>query len=158
MPRMTEDEYEAHFESRRVLNKRLRDTLESELQSYVIAEALKMGYRAHHEYDSRRSSPGYFDWTLGHLGKNRLIYVEFKAQNAYLSSEQKDWAVILVGAAVCNDLSPVEVYVWRPSDRDEALDILAGQPLDKLTMKERIIHEVNGPTRGKSTPGQRYHR
>ena len=148
MPRLTEAQYKDFLESDAAMRKRLRNTLEKTFQNEMTQIARRMGYRTHHNPDSRRISPGFLDWVAGSVGQNRLIFVEFKRETQYLSEDQKAWALILLGVAMPPE-SRVEVYVWRPSDQAEATEILAGKLLDKETMRARMLDEIQGPTRGK---------
>ena len=48
----------------------------------------------------------------------RVLFIELKAMAGRLSREQQEWRSDL-------EASGAEVYVWRPSDWDSVLDIIA---------------------------------
>lgn len=65
---------------------------------------------------------GFVDCVLVHperriLDKPRLLFVELKSETGNLSKEQEDWVIWLRSAGQ-------KVYVWRPSDFDEAKRVL----------------------------------
>jgi hypothetical protein len=51
------------------------------------------------------------------LVRDRVIFVELKTDKGRVRPEQKDWIDLLQSAGQ-------EVYVWRPSDWDEAVSVL----------------------------------
>jgi hypothetical protein len=84
----------------------------------VAATAITLGWKVHHNYDSRKSNrrnsntPGCPDLIMcrqlpGY--RPRLIFAELKTDVGKEKPEQKGWAVILRACGV-------EVYLWRPSD------------------------------------------
>lgn len=65
---------------------------------------------------------GWPDLVLVHSGKKRLIFAELKSEKGKLSKEQQEWLEDIAKIG----LTPwVMTYVWRPSDIDEILEILA---------------------------------
>jgi hypothetical protein len=83
-------------------------TPEADLQRDVLVYAGLLGFRANHNYDSRRSGPdaGFPDLVLA--GHGRLIFAELKRERGRASMEQLRWKAELEAAGV-------EVYLWRPS-------------------------------------------
>ena len=94
---------------------------ESEFQTELVKVAKRIGYRAYHTHDSRRSDPGWPDLVLAHRRTQRVLFVEFKTDSGQLSDDQAFWCGILAAAGL-------EVYIWRFRDWDKALAILAERP------------------------------
>ena len=124
---------------------------EEEFQQQVIDLATLRGWRHYHTRDSRRSAEGFPDLILARVerkltdlqaselkkqflaasqdrrhipvlaggGAGRVIFAEMKAQKGRPSVEQRAWLALLA------DTGKVEVYVWRPSDFDQIVEILA---------------------------------
>lgn len=105
---MTPGEYKAHL---------YRTMSEKVFQQQVVSHALSRGYRVYHTYDSRRSDPGYPDLTM--VRRGRLIFAELKSHKGRPTVAQKEWMSAL------RDVPGIEVYLWRPSDMDDIIDILA---------------------------------
>lgn len=82
---------------------------ERQLQELIIALAKRMGWISFHDYDSRRSTPGFLDLVLVHPRQRRVMWRELKSEKGVTSAEQKVWisALSLVGE---------DVDVWRPRD------------------------------------------
>ena len=101
----------------------------------VAITARVLGWKVHHNYDSRKSnrrnanSPGCPDLILcrDHTtrgGRARLIFAELKREGEKPRDDQREWAAILEACGV-------EVYLWRPSDWptiDKVLGEDAGWP------------------------------
>jgi VRR-NUC domain len=110
-----------------------RGTEEADFQRSVIEAADLFGWLSFHPYDSRRSRPGFPDLVLTKdLGLShrsdtaprsdgRLIFAELKSMKGRVSKAQAQWLRAL-GDVPGN----IEVYVWRPSDMDEIIDLLRG--------------------------------
>ena len=92
--------------------------LESEkgFQRAVVELAALCGWRAFHDYDSRRNTAGFPDLVL--VRPPRLIFAELKSERGRVRREQRDW---LEELAQCG----VEVALWRPSDWDCIVKILS---------------------------------
>ncbi len=104
---------------------------ERDFQQWFVECFTLLGYTlSFHDYDPRKNNRGFLDWVImrpaTHNRSARLIVVELKKQNGVLSREQKLW---IAGWRA----NGVEVYVWRPSDRDAIVEILQAnkQPRDK---------------------------
>lgn len=82
---------------------------ERQLQELIIGLAKRMGWLSFHDYDSRRSTPGFPDLVLVHPRQRRILWRELKSETGTTTPEQKAWisALSLVGA---------DVDVWRPRD------------------------------------------
>lgn len=95
---------------------------EAAFQTAIIQLATLAGWLCHHEYDSRRSTPGYPDLTLTRNG--RLLICELKTERGRVRPEQRAW---LAALAQCPG---VEVALLRPHDWPtiEAA-LLHGKPL-----------------------------
>lgn len=92
---------------------------EKEFQTDVLRLAGMFGWRTFHDFDSRRSTPGFPD--LVAVKPPRLIFAELKSDTGKLRPDQVLWLDDLTKVESALDRaiggsSPVEVYVWRPSD------------------------------------------
>lgn len=90
---------------------------ERELESAVKALLDGLGLFGFHVYDSRRSQPGWPDWTI--IG-SRVLFRELKSQYGRLTSEQRTVGYLLQAAGESWD-------VWRPTD------LLSGRIAEELT-------------------------
>ena len=93
----------------RLTPRQVQDRLvtEKQLQDCVIGLARTLGYLAHHEYDSRRSEPGYPDVTI--VGYGLFMMPELKTQLGRVRLAQRKWIAALHEAGI-------DAPVWRPSD------------------------------------------
>jgi hypothetical protein len=89
---------------------------EAAFQAAVLEFAIHRGWRAQHNYDSRRSGPhaGFPDLMLvrvepGSL-RTRCVVAELKRQRGRVDREQVVWLGLL------QRVEGLEVYVWRPAD------------------------------------------
>lgn len=73
------------------------------------------GLKWHHETDSRKSKKGWPDLVIA--GPKQVIFVELKKENGKVTKEQQEWLDALEKAGA-------RVFVWRPSDFNEARRIL----------------------------------
>ena len=123
---------------------------EEQFQQQVIDLATLRGWRCYHTRDSRRSAEGFPDLVLARVERKltnlqaaelrahfqaalqidrvvpmlspplgRIIFAEMKAQKGRPSVEQQAWLALLL------DTRKVEVYLWRPSDFDQIVEILS---------------------------------
>ena len=88
---------------------------EADFQWWLRKRALEFGWLYHHNYDSRRSDPGFPDTVM--VRGDRIIFAELKTPKGKLSGPQTTWLEAL------GDVD-VESYVWRYDNVDEILDIL----------------------------------
>jgi hypothetical protein len=77
---------------------------EAELSEQVRAACQRLGLLHFHPYDSRRSQPGFPDWTI--LGGS-LLFAELKSATGTLASEQQAWRYRLQAAGQ-------RWVLWRP--------------------------------------------
>lgn len=95
------------------------DILEAAFQKKVVDLAVALGWPRefiYHTHDSRRSGKGFPDLVMAR--PPREVHIELKREkNSYPTAEQKAWREIL---EQCNQ----EVYLWRPSDWPEILEVL----------------------------------
>lgn len=82
-----------------------------------IRELCKLlGWRRYHTHRAQFSPAGFPDDVL--VRRERLIFAELKAENGKVSREQQAWLDDLA------HVPGVEVYVWRPSDWDQIVEVL----------------------------------
>jgi hypothetical protein len=93
-----------------------RSTEERDFQKGVLDLAALYSWIAYHTHDSRRSQAGFPDLVL--VRDDRLIFAELKSEKGRATKEQEEWL-----GALCN-VSGVSVYLWRPSDMDEIIELL----------------------------------
>jgi len=98
-------------------------TSEADFQAQLITSAKKLGWRAYHTHDSRKSEEGFPDVVLVSRRQRRVIFAELKNDTERERPEQKLWADDL---AACPG---VELYLWRFMDWDAVLELLAGRSL-----------------------------
>lgn len=89
---------------------------ETSWQSWVIDMATVNGWWHHHDYDSRRSTPGWPDLTL--IRPPQLLFVELKKEGGQVSTDQR-YVIELLRA--CGS----DVRVWYPHQRDDVMACLA---------------------------------
>ena len=94
---------------------------ESEWLDRVRTLARQRGWITYHTYDSRRSESGFPDLVMARWGQ--LVFAELKRQSGKLTGAQREWEASL--RLVCGPGTPVRYYVWRPSDWDEVVRVLA---------------------------------
>ena len=87
---------------------------EKQLQASVVKLARLLGWKAFHQYDSRRSEPGWPDLVL--LRRHRMIFAELKTAKGRVSPAQRDTIADLRTVARSIQTGNVEVHVWRPAD------------------------------------------
>lgn len=97
---------------------------EAELQAGLIEAAKLHGWECFHDYDSRRSAPGFPDLVLAKSG--RVLFLELKAQRGRVSADQRRWLAALDGTP------GIVAAVVRPEPKedgemsyDDALEELA---------------------------------
>lgn len=83
---------------------------------WVVALAVGAGWESYHTHDSRRSDEGYPDLTL--VRPPRVAFVETKREGEDPTPDQDRW---LGKLARCPG---VEVYLWRPSQWEEVIEVL----------------------------------
>jgi hypothetical protein len=92
------------------------DITEHQWSEVVHDMAKVFGWEWYHPYLSIRSTPGWPDVAL--VRPPRFVLVELKREKGWLSTNQEHWLGIL------RQCPGIEVYLWRPSDWDEAQEVL----------------------------------
>lgn len=85
---------------------------EADFQATIIEIAHHFRWEPHHQFDSRRSQPGWPDLVL--LKPPQAIFAELKTETGKVSAAQ---ARAIEQLADCG----FEVAVWRPSQLDEII-------------------------------------
>lgn len=97
----------------------LRQMSESEFMASVVDAAEKLSWRCFHDYDSRRSNPGWPDLVCVRDGK--LLALELKAKRGRVRPGQIEWIAELA------DVPGVTAMIARPDDWDRVLALLQGE-------------------------------
>lgn len=97
---------------------------EAQLLTRVREVARRLGWwRCYHTYSSKRSEPGFPDLVLARTPTDemsgRLIFAELKREGESPTIPQQQWLETLKHA-----VEGIEVYLWRPSDLDNIVEIL----------------------------------
>lgn len=92
-----------------------REISERAFQAVVVEYAQRLGYLVFHDYDSRRSTPGFPDLVM--VKEGRLVVAELKRETGRTKPEQAEWLRLLRSAGV-------EAYIWRPSTWPEIESVL----------------------------------
>jgi hypothetical protein len=89
---------------------------ERDLTNYVRDLARACGWRRYHTWLSKHSPAGFPDEVL--VRPPRLVIAELKSASGRLKTEQEGWLEAL------RQVPGVEVFVWKPDDMDEILEVL----------------------------------
>jgi hypothetical protein len=89
---------------------------EKEFQEQVVELARLSGWRVYHTWLAVRSASGFPDLVLARPG--RLVFAELKSNRGKLTLAQEEWLQAL------RETGAAEVYLWRPDDWDEIVQIL----------------------------------
>jgi hypothetical protein len=93
---------------------------EAEFKNWVIAIAQMYGWLIHHDLPAQYASGRWATTTQGFAGfpdlvlahkSGQVLFAELKTEKGKLSTRQQIWLDVL-------DISNVENYVWRPSDKE----------------------------------------
>ena len=87
---------------------------EKTLMANVVKMARLFGWRVFHQFDSRRSEPGWPD--LAMVRRDRMLFAELKTATGRLTPAQRDTIKELRTIARAIQTGNVEVHVWRPAD------------------------------------------
>ncbi len=90
-------------------------TKEKEWQKRVEDVLRQYGWLVFHTLRSKGSTPGYPD--ICAVKGERLLYAELKTEKGRLSEAQNEWMDALARVPCA------EVYIWRPSQFDEVLEV-----------------------------------
>jgi hypothetical protein len=82
----------------------------------VLELADVFGWEHYHAWVSVRSAPGFPDCVL--VRPPRALFVELKSEKGKTTPAQDQWLELLAGCP------GVEVFVWKPSDFDRAVEVL----------------------------------
>lgn len=111
----------------------LTDLTEKDWQRQVVELAVMCGWRkAYHTFDSRRSHPGFPDLVLV---RDRVLFIELKAEKGKLSDVQRDWLRALLEANA-------EAYVARPRDLDEIGAVLGPSTAWSVQASARLDRQL----------------
>lgn len=83
---------------------------EKEFQQSVVDYAQLNGWLVFHDYDSRRSQPGFPDLVM--VARGRVVFAELKVGRNRLTPAQLMWAGDL-------ERTPAEYYTWYPKDWEQ---------------------------------------
>ena len=89
---------------------------EKEFLGMVVQVALLFGWKVYHTWNSIHSAVGYFDLVM--VRGTRIIFAELKTEKGKMTTAQEMWAEVVKATGKC------EVYLWRPSQWDELVEIL----------------------------------
>lgn len=104
------------IDSRRIM---LEQITEKDFLADVRRVARLAGWETYHPWRSDHSEEGYPDLTL--LKGERLVFAELKTEKGVVSPAQQRWLDLL------SHVQGVEVYLWRPRER-ERIDKILGLP------------------------------
>lgn len=100
---------------------------EAQLQATVTSALTRCGWWSYHTHDARRSERGFPD--LFAIRGDRMLFAELKTEAGRVSAAQHAvLALLRTIADVVNTATgraTITVAVWRPSDLDEALQVIA---------------------------------
>lgn len=99
--------------------RQLREITEKHWSGDVEKLARQLGWGGYHTFRSERSPAGFPDWTFWRKGE--CIFVELKTETGKLSPKQEE---VIAGLRT----GGMRVYVWRPSDLEEAAAVLSRRP------------------------------
>lgn len=105
-----------------------RSATEAELLAFVRDAAAWGGWMVYHTHRSDRSEAGFPDIVAVHRTLRRLVFAELKTAKGKVTVAQDLWLEVL--GAVTDRYSwgrkVPEVYLWRPCDAREILDVFLG--------------------------------
>jgi hypothetical protein len=90
---------------------------EKQFQAQIISLAKTLGWEVYHPFLSVFSERGWPDLSMVYEGRGRLLFAELKSETGKLTEHQEKWLALLRSTGV-------EVYLWRPADFDEIVEIL----------------------------------
>lgn len=94
-----------------------RNAPEASYQAAIVDLAHRLGYRAFHVHDSRRSESGWPDLVLASVRRRRVVFAELKSERGVVSAKQEWWMRALRVAGL-------EVHLWRKGE--DTLEEIAG--------------------------------
>ena len=90
---------------------------EADFQTWVVDLLKLYGWHYYHPWRSDHSVKGFPDITA--VRGSRLLFAELKSMKGMATDDQVIWI-----EALDHSVIGVEVYLWRPSDRDAIEEIL----------------------------------
>jgi len=90
---------------------------EADLREQVRDLCNLFGWKMYFSWTSIHSPRGFPDLVLAHPSKKHVIFTELKSEKGKVTEEQQEWLDIL---RQCGQ----EVYVWRPGDFEQIVEIL----------------------------------
>jgi hypothetical protein len=120
-------------EGRALLRSAMLRWLEKKFQDEVIFTIFKPGgWLCYHTWNAKHSARGFPDLVaIKETTRGlRLIFAELKTMKGKVSPEQTVWLNLLARLATAVNACTggavsIEVYIWRPSDWDEILEVAA---------------------------------
>lgn len=107
----------------------------------LVRDATKLGgWRLYHTHDSRRSHSGFPDVVAVNPALGRLVFAELKSARGIVSADQRGWLDVLGKVRSMNhtayqDVGILpdfpEVYLWRPKDADQIIEVLLGHRIHR---------------------------
>src|SRR5688572_13005109 len=89
---------------------------EKELRQSLVRAAREFGWRVYFTWSSMHSPAGFPDLCM--VRGDRLLFAELKTDKGKVTPEQQAWQDALTASG------RAEVYLWRPSDLDDAYKVL----------------------------------
>lgn len=89
---------------------------EKQFEAQIKEIAKLFDWRYYHTWRSIHSPAGYPDVCMVRLSK--IIYAELKSEKGKVSQKQQEWLDDLLATG------KVEVYLWKPSQFEEIVEIL----------------------------------
>lgn len=89
---------------------------EKELRQSIVRAAREFGWRVYFTWSSMHSPAGFPDLTM--VRNSRLIFAELKTDSGKVTPDQEAWMTALRTSGRC------EVYLWRPTDLEDAYKLL----------------------------------
>ena len=94
---------------------------EKHFQQDVVNLARMRGWLVFHPWNSRHSAAGFPDLCMVRAG--RIVFAELKTEKGKASPAQREWLGEL--GRVAQIAGPdVQVFLWRPSQFDEIVEVL----------------------------------
>ena len=93
-----------------------RAMTEKALQERVRQLCLSLGWRYYHTHRAQHSPAGFPDVVAMSATRGRLIFAELKTERGKPTGDQNAWLGDLAYLGSLEELSRLEVYLWRPSD------------------------------------------
>lgn len=109
-------------------NERLRVQYPNETRDWlpvVMRDLRAHGWKVHHMRGAKGDDRGYPDIHAVHTVTGRTVIAELKTETGKLTRDQAEWLVAFAKRG--------EVYIWRPRDHAEILDVIEYENLMAMT-------------------------